>query len=298
MGWFRKINKNGEDYKPIGNVITATSLSVSGPNLADGDVVRVMFTTDIAGSDTSTPLALTWNGSATPIPVKAMKSGSLVGMYAFEYAANLYRYISAYATLELAYDETNAQFVVVGNPVVLSGSNYTIYADGWNGDGNPVGTIIAQYKNSNPVGYLPLDGTTFDQTKYPALYAYLGNSNTLPDYREFALVGAGQNTTSAEISSDSHDVYTTGEAKNDCFQNHIHSYLDCISLVDPSLGYHMNQILKVAYGDDLVVSGSGSVTQVKYRVSVTESHPLYGTARLASVTRGKRKAVYFYIKAM
>ena len=104
MGWFRKINKNGEDYKPIGNVITATSLSVSGPNLADGDVVRVMFTTDIAGS--------------------------LVGMYAFEYAANLYRYISAYATLELAYDETNAQFVVVGNPVVLSGSNYTIYADG------------------------------------------------------------------------------------------------------------------------------------------------------------------------
>ena len=130
MGWFRKINKNGEDYKPIGNVITATSLSVSGPNLADGDVVRVMFTTDIAGSDTSTPLALTWNGGATPIPVKAMKSGSLVGMYAFEYAANLYRYISAYATLELAYDETNAQFVVVGNPVVLSGSNYTIYADG------------------------------------------------------------------------------------------------------------------------------------------------------------------------
>lgn len=132
MGWFRKINKNGEDYKPIGNVITATSLSVTGPDLADGDVVRVMFTTDIAGSDTSTPLALTWNSGAAPIPVKAMKNGSLVGMYAIEYAANLYRYISAYATLELAYDATNAQFVVVGNPVVLSGSNYTIYADGFN----------------------------------------------------------------------------------------------------------------------------------------------------------------------
>ena len=130
MGWFRKINKNGEDYKPIGNVITATSLSVSGPDLADGDVVRVMFTTDIAGSDTSTPLALTWNSGATPIPVKAMKNGSLVGIYAIEYAANLYRYISAYATLELVYDGTNAQFVVVGNPVVLSGTDYTIYADG------------------------------------------------------------------------------------------------------------------------------------------------------------------------
>lgn len=145
MGWFRKINKNGEDYKPIGNVITATSLSVSGPDLADGDVVRVMFTTDIAGSDTSTPLALTWNGGATPIPVKAMKNGSLVGMYAIEYAANLYRYISAYATLELVYDEANAQFVVVGNPVVLSGSNYTIYADGQIPGCPPVGAVYTQY---------------------------------------------------------------------------------------------------------------------------------------------------------
>ena len=131
MGWFRKINKNGEDYKPIGNVITATSLSVAGPDLADGDVVRVMFTTDIAGSDTSTPLALTWNSGATPIPVKASKEGSLASIYAFEYATNLYRYISAYVTLELAYDGTNQQFVVVGNPVILSGSNYTIYADGY-----------------------------------------------------------------------------------------------------------------------------------------------------------------------
>lgn len=153
MGWFRKINKNGEDYKPIGNVITATSLSVTGPDLADGDVVRVMFTTDIAGSDTSTPLALTWNSGATPIPVKAMKNGSLVGMYAIEYAANLYRYISAYVTLELAYDGTNQQFVVIGNPVILSGSDYTIYADGYKiEDEVPVNVPVISYDTTVHAG--------------------------------------------------------------------------------------------------------------------------------------------------
>ena len=129
MGWFRKINKNGEDYKPIGNVITATSLSVSGPDLADGDVVRVMFTTDIAGSDTSTPLALTWNGGVTPIPVKASKEGSLASVYAHEVATNIFKYISGYITLEMVFDGTN--LVIIGNPVVLSGSDYTIYADGY-----------------------------------------------------------------------------------------------------------------------------------------------------------------------
>ena len=49
------------------------------------------------------------------------------------------------------------------------------------GAGNPVGTIIPMYKKSSPSGYLYCDGSTFDQTKYPLLYAYLG-SNVLPDY--------------------------------------------------------------------------------------------------------------------
>lgn len=178
MGWFRKINKNGEDYKPIGNVITATSLSVTGPDLADGDVVRVMFTTDIAGSDTSTPLALTWNSGAAPIPVKAMKNGSLVGMYAIEYAANLYRYISAYATLELAYDATNAQFVVVGNPVVLSGSNYTIYADGWKADAT-INEAIAG--NMRPITSSAVYGNL------ESMYAYIRNQNILSDYEGLAV---------------------------------------------------------------------------------------------------------------
>ena len=92
--------------------------------------MRVMFTTDIAGSDTSTPLALTWNGGGSPIPVKVAKEGSLAGVYAKEVATNVFKYISGYVTLEMAFDGTN--LVIVGNPVVLSGTGYTIYADGHN----------------------------------------------------------------------------------------------------------------------------------------------------------------------
>lgn len=205
MGWFRKINKNGEDYKPIGNVITATSLSVSGPDLADGDVVRVMFTTDIAGSDTTTPLALTWNSGATPVPVKAMKNGSLVGMYAIEYAANLYRYISAYATLELVYDETNAQFVVMGNPVVLSGPDYTIYADGKVGD-VPIGTIVSTAASTAPYGWLMCDNTTRSKVDYEELWSVLPasvknttNNTFVLDMRNRAIMGADSSVTANQI---------------------------------------------------------------------------------------------------
>lgn len=75
------------------------------------------------------------------------------------------------------------------------------------GAGNPVGSLLHTYKKSNPSGYLYCDGSTFDQTKYPLLYAYLG-SNVLPDYRECVEVGAEQNTTDTIAN---HDVYTEGQ---------------------------------------------------------------------------------------
>lgn len=49
------------------------------------------------------------------------------------------------------------------------------------GTGAPVGTLISQYKKVPMSGYLYCDGSTFDETAYPALYLYLG-SNVLPDY--------------------------------------------------------------------------------------------------------------------
>lgn len=147
------------------------------------------------------------------------------------------------------------------------------------GAGNPVGTIIPMYKKSSPSGYLYCDGSTFDETKYPLLYAYLG-SNVLPDYREFALVGAEENTTDVYNASTNptgtihdHDVYTEGQAKDDAIQNFKGNYESGTS--------QANVIAKTV--------NNGTYNLLSFRDM--------GNARTATVTRGKRKAVYFYIKA-
>ena len=151
------------------------------------------------------------------------------------------------------------------------------------GSGNPVGTIIPMYKKSSPSGYLYCDGSTFDANAYPLLYAYLG-TNVLPDYREFALVGAEENTTDVYNASTNptgtihdHDVYTEGQAKDDQLQDHNHVIGNTYS------GTYTNQG-NVIYSDYGAVYGTAQGGYV-------------GTGRKGTVTRGKRKAVYFYIKA-
>ena len=139
------------------------------------------------------------------------------------------------------------------------------------GAGNPVGTLIHTYKKSNPSGYLYCDGSTFDQTKYPLLYAYLG-SNVLPDYRECVEVGAEQNTTDTIAT---HDVYTEGQFKDDQLQDHTHS--------DP--WKHKQGIVVEASG------GSGYIFQ-----DSDTTNDVVG-ARTGTTTHGKQKAVFVYIKA-
>lgn len=158
------------------------------------------------------------------------------------------------------------------------------------GAGNPVGTIIPMYKKSSPSGYLYCDGSTFDETQYPLLYAYLG-SNVLPDYREFALVGAEENTTDVYNASTNptgtihdHDVYTEGQAKDDQLQDHEHKlYYPAISA---DVGLEGNT---VAQGTNQGLWTWGTNNSVRAK-SIT-------VGRHGTVTRGKRKAVYFYIKA-
>ena len=153
------------------------------------------------------------------------------------------------------------------------------------GSGNPVGTILPLYKKSNPIGYLYCDGSTFDETVYPALYAYLG-TNVLPDYREFALVGAEENTTDVYDASTNpngtihdHDVYTEGQAKDDQLQTHNHSV--AVNTGGETSAWIWKFGIVDGYAQDVWGALVGSVSG----------------ARAGSTTRGKRKAVYFYIKA-
>lgn len=143
------------------------------------------------------------------------------------------------------------------------------------GSGVPVGTIIGQYKKVNMSGYLYLDGSTFDQTLYPALYAYLG-TNVLPDYREFVLVGAEQNTTSATIAT--HDVFTQGQEKDDRLQEHKHTIVAGATSDPSSINY--------------IQKSGGSSGDWVYFQSVGVNN-----GRTGDTTRTKEKAVFWYIKA-
>lgn len=152
------------------------------------------------------------------------------------------------------------------------------------GSGNPVGTILPLYKKSNPIGYLYCDGSTFDETVYPALYAYLG-TNVLPDYREFALVGAEENTTDVYNASTNptgtihdHDTYTEGQAKDDQLQDHKHFQRYGVQYYSTGSGTWAS--LGNTDTDSII---TGAVDNRNYRTG--------------TVTRGKRKAVFFYIKA-
>ncbi len=129
------------------------------------------------------------NGTLAPLPIHEMTEGG----------STVYKVLNANTALELYYTEdydgnSHPAFVVVGNPLVLSSSAYSIYADGQIADQTPVGVITAYYGTSDPFGWLICDGrTNLDlQHKYPKLYAFLGNSNGLPDLRECTLKGIGQ----------------------------------------------------------------------------------------------------------
>ena len=163
------------------------------------------------------------------------------------------------------------------------------------GAGLPVGFIAPAYKKGNYSGWLYLDGRdttgTSEElsTHYPILYAILG-SNVLPDYREFALVGAEENTTDVYNASTNpngtihdHDVYTQGQAKDDQLQAHTHA-LQGEDQVNGA--YSGNTGWKVVTAGALENGGL-----------VLSNTTQENNGRKGAVTRGKRKAVYFYIKA-
>lgn len=106
-------------------VITSDNATLTGVAISAGSVVRVMFTAALTGSDTTTGLTLTYNGTA--YAVKVGKDGALEALTA-HFIEESYIYLQAYTTLELAFD--GSQFVVMGNPVVISNADFSIMADG------------------------------------------------------------------------------------------------------------------------------------------------------------------------
>lgn len=123
------INENPVTSKAVSSLLTisaSTTTITDAPPLQNGITLRIFFTSEITGSDNTTVLQITYNG--TTYNVKVPKDGALQNYVAFEVSSGVFKYLQAYTTLELLFDGT--QFVIIGNPVVLSGSNYLYYADG------------------------------------------------------------------------------------------------------------------------------------------------------------------------
>lgn len=157
------------------------------------------------------------------------------------------------------------------------------------GTGAPVGSYLYLEKKSNPQGYLYCDGSTFDETAYPALYQYLG-TNVLPDWRELGAKGAEKNTTlifdstetdpsTGQAGTQNHDVFTQGEFKDDQLQEHKHS----LKLFTAEAGSNANL-------PDYATDPDDTSTGSRYTLNVAN-------ARVGTVTRGKSRAVFIYIKA-
>ena len=285
---FKAMQKTG------GCIITsaATPKVVTGPSIEAGNVVKVMFGADVTGTDTTTGLLISYNGSNKP--VKVNKNGTLVDFVAHTINGST-KYIQAYTTLEFVYDGVN--LIIIGNPVVLSGTDYTIYADGKIGN-ESVGDVKLKSTNDIPYGWLEANGQAVSRTKYAELFQKYktqtydsdpthtllsrygsGDGSTtfnLPDFREVALVGTGTNTVDTSNIT-AHEVYTLGEFKDDQLQAHNH-------VVQPAFSGG-------AQAGNQVLGGSSLTTQMTLDTGST-------SGRFGNVTRGKRKGVIYLIKVL
>lgn len=158
-----------------------------------------------------------------------------------------------------------------------------------------VGDIKAISYIDIPDGWLECNGQAVSRTTYAVLFNKYntqkydgthtllslygtGDGSTtfnLPDYREVALVGAGQNT---KDSIATHDVYTVGQFKDDQLQNHLHSlYIRSAS----------------GYSDSPNVCGGNESTSAKF-----DTGYIHSSYRRGNVTRGKCKGVKYIIKVL
>lgn len=306
-------NVNDQLYKAIrqncGCIVTTSTTITNAPSIVSGNVVKVMFTQDIAGTDTTTGFLLSYNGSS--YPVKVYKDGVLANFTAAKVSwlesSAVYKFLDGGTVLELIFDTT--EFIIINDPVVLKSSRYAIHADG-SVEGGAIGDVKPIALVSIPYGWLECDGSAKSRTEFAKLFNFFsnekydsshtllsrygtGNGSTtfnLPDYREVALVGAGQN---GKDSIATHDVYTVGQFGDDCFQDHLHD----MSSTNGATPFA--PVKAFQYGSSgRFVEGAGSWESNSWSVLKVEGVSSGSSYRPNSVTHGKQKGVKYIIKVL
>ena len=241
-----KLNKDFLAVSGFGNVFICENAShddktitfPSGYNLELNISFKVVFVNGHSKANDSSHMTL------NNVPVVINRYGTLIPIPNHNITGTVYDTLQPYTTLEMYYTNNydgndNPAFVVVGNPVVLSSADYTIYADGKIGN-DEVGTVKAWSLAKVPYGWHDCDHSEVSRTIHSELFdsfrtqlsetgvtlleTYgIGDGETtfnLPDYRECALVGVGSNGTFiTDTVNQAHDEYSIGEFKDDQMQN-------------------------------------------------------------------------------
>ena len=307
--YINSINNNGTDYtlSSFGNIIVCSNdindvKTVTFPN---GFVntnpepyltFQVLFVNGHNCVDSTTYMTL------NDYNIMVNKNGSLINLPIHEFTESnnvVYKSLQANTILNLFFDGT--QFVVIGNPIVLSSTDYIIYANGKVGDGN-VGDIKASSLAKIPYGWLECNGQAVLRSTYSELFTKFstqlydqthtllsrygeGDGLTtfnLPDYRECALIGVGTNGTN---TIKAHDVYTVGEFKDDQFQGHAHK----APIVSTD---------KYLYAGGGIPDWYGKGTFIAGYVAEPTSDNINGTPRIGTTTHGKQIGITYIIKAL
>ena len=178
---------------------------------------------------------------------------------------------------------------MLGQVQIINGVKQIVPLASGNNDA-PLGSIMAYYGTTDPAdkNWLICDGrdtTGTDielETHYPSFYVFNGRSNVLPDLRECALVGVGQNATDTIAT---HDTYTLGQFKDDCFQGHNH-------YSTKASDKNASNASNYRYQD--LVGGTGDIPDSIRKYYATDSE--HGTPRVSSTTHGKQKGVNWIMK--
>lgn len=294
--YINSINNNGADYtlSSFGNIIVCSNdindvKTVTFPNgFVDTNpepylTFQVLFVNGHNCVDSTTYMTL------NDYNVMVNKDGTLINLPIHKFTESsdvVYKSLQANTILNLFFDGT--QFVVIGNPIVLSSTDYIIYANGKIGDGD-VGDYKAISSENIPYGWLPCDGRAVSRTEYSALFNVIGTSfgngdtiNTfnVPDLRECVLVGIG--TRGSGVST--HDTYNLGQFKDDQLQGHKHA----IELLFSINGAGRN--------GGLIGNGFKDNENVKIFANDIFSNATNGSPRVGSTTHGKQLGVNYIIK--